>query len=247
LRAKRASTVFHSSPSVCPDPKMKVTDSDLDRWNSNPGKGLPALSPFELGWLEESRSKVGFTLPPQGTLHLASSQKFAPGPERGDKDIPQGEDYMKLRLAADKIQRVAWLRDLCPWEVMATFTFDRKALGWTRGVSSWSALKIYKGWMKRWLPKVTYYVVVEKNPSSDGHHLHALWCDCSDVFRKDYWRKWKERYGRNRIELVKSPEDSAGYASKYLCEWGSLMEQNVTTKWKHLARINGWTKKEAQC
>jgi len=162
--------------------------------------------------------------------------KLLPGPER--ILCEPGEDYMKNQLAVDKLQRAAWVRDLADWAVMATFTFR-----YERGVSCWSAMRIYVRTMQRRLPRVSYYVATEPNPSRDGHHIHALWADCGDVFRRDEWKHWFDRYGRNKIEPVHHPADAFGYASKYLCKAESLVEHKLAWKWR--ARLHGWTKEKS--
>lgn len=39
--------------------------------------------------------------------------------------------------------------------------------------------------------------------------------------RKQTWRSWFERYGRNRIEPVNNRDDVADYCAKYVCKEGA--------------------------
>lgn len=144
--------------------------------------------------------------------------------------MPLGEDAMKMQLAVDKLQRVEWIESLCPWQVMATFTFRWEA-------SLDSTRRCFEKFMARKIPQVSYFYSVEANPSRDGHHAHSLWGDCRGVFRKEVWADWFKRYGRARIELVRSKGQSAEYASKYLCK--AQCWWNVKLQWHRLPSLSG--------
>ena len=75
--------------------------------------------------------------------------------------------------------------------------------------------------MKREMRGVSYFYALEENPGRDGYHVHALWCDCKNKSRRDIWRKWFDRYGRNRIEPVNSRDDVADYCAKYVTKEGA--------------------------
>lgn len=121
---------------------------------------------------------------------------------------PKGEEHRKLQLALDKLQRVEWIQNLAPWSVMGTYTFEWEA-------SMASSIRIFKKFMHK-LPNVSYVYCVEPNPGRCGYHLHSLWADCENVDRSESWREWFLRYGRARIEPVRSATDVSDYASKYL-------------------------------
>jgi hypothetical protein len=142
----------------------------------------------------------------------------------------RGDEYRELQLALDKMQRVAWIQGLAPWQVMATFTFR-----WEAGI--YSAQRCYEKTMARRLPGVSYVEAIERNPSRDGYHVHAVWADCTGVSRKGEWENWFKRYGRARIEPVRSEHDVSGYASKYLCKDDSWF--NVKLQWHRLQSIRG--------
>jgi hypothetical protein len=75
--------------------------------------------------------------------------------------------------------------------------------------------------MRNEMRGVSYFYTLEQNPGRDGFHVHALWCDCKNRSRQHTWRIWFERYGRNRIEPVNSPDDVADYCAKYVCKEGA--------------------------
>jgi hypothetical protein len=108
-----------------------------------------------------------------------------------------------------KLVMAHWVDELAPWQVIAHHTFAWEA-------SIWSAQKSYERFMRKEVPGVSYFYALEENPSRDGHHVHALWADCEAVHRSAIWEHWKARYGRNRIEPVRSVEDVVSYCSKYV-------------------------------
>lgn len=136
---------------------------------------------------------------------------------------------MKLQLHLDKLQRVQWIQELAPWSVMATFTFR-----WQAGI--YSAQRCFEKTMRRRLPGVSYYEAIEANPGRDGYHVHSLWADCRTVYRKEEWSNWLKRYGRSRIEPVRSAADVSDYASKYLCKGDAWW--NVKLQWHRLCGIS---------
>jgi hypothetical protein len=114
-----------------------------------------------------------------------------------------------------KIQMACWVNNLAPWQIIAHHTFE-----WAASV--WSARKSFERFMTKEVHDVSYFYAVEQNPSRDGHHVHALWSDCVGVQRSEIWKRWFDRYGRNRIEPVRRVADVAAYCSKYVtknCGW----------------------------
>jgi hypothetical protein len=128
----------------------------------------------------------------------------------------------RFPLASEEQKREmsAWVNGLANWRVIAHHTFVWEA-------SIWSAQKSYEKFMKREVGDVSYFYAIEENPSRDGHHVHALWAECEAVQRSRVWERWKERYGRNRIEPVRSIADVAGYCSKYVTKRGAWWNVKV--------------------
>jgi hypothetical protein len=149
-----------------------------------------------------------------------------------------GEDYLKLQLALDKVQRVAWIESLVAptgWEVMCTFTFR-----WEASVDS--ARRCYERWIRKRLPQISWFYCIEPNPSREGCHVHALWADCLTVQRSAIWHELtgtKEhpgRWGYSRIEPVKSKADSSAYASKYLTKSDAWFDLKL--QWHRLQTLH---------
>lgn len=158
---------------------------------------------------------------------MAELTEFVSGDER--ILLPDTEGNREMQRQIDKLQRVAWIHSLANWEVMSTGTFRWSA-------SSDSARRIFERWMKRKLPRVSFFYALERNPSRDGYHVHSLWADCRGVFRKDAWQDWFNLYGRARIEPIRSAEDSESYASKYLCKEDGWW--NVVLQWHWKQRLH---------
>ncbi len=77
---------------------------------------------------------------------------------------------------------------------------------------------------KRWARPVW---VAGLEPHQDGViHMHAvvrLPPKLANASRREAWRRWFDRYGINRIEPPKSPEDVARYVVKYVTKGGELV------------------------
>jgi hypothetical protein len=113
-----------------------------------------------------------------------------------------------------------WVHSLAPWQVISHMTFQ-----WAASV--WSAQRCYEKFMRTELRGVSYFYAIEENPGRDGHHIHALWVDCLNRRRKDIWREWFDRYGRNRIEPVKNRDDVSDYCAKYVTKEGAWWNVNL--------------------
>lgn len=115
-----------------------------------------------------------------------------------------------------------WVERLADWRVIAHHTFVWEA-------SIWSAQKSFEKFMDREVRDVSYFYAIEENPGRDGHHVHALWADCEGVQRSRVWERWKGRYGRNRIEPVRSVGDVTSYCAKYVTKEGAWWNVRVAT------------------
>ena len=124
------------------------------------------------------------------------------------------EPNLRLKAAQLHVEMGDWVHSLAPWQVIAHMTFAWEA-------SVWSAQRCYEKFMKREMWGVSYFYALEQNPGRDGYHVHALWVDCKNKSRRDVWRTWFERYGRNRIEPVNSRDDVADYCAKYVTKEGA--------------------------
>jgi hypothetical protein len=127
--------------------------------------------------------------------------------------------YLNERM---KLEMSFWVSGLANWRVIAHHTFAWEA-------SIWAAQKSYEKFMAREVRDVSYFYAIEENPSRDGHHVHALWADCEGVHRSRIWERWKERYGRNRIEPVNSVNDVSDYCAKYVTKRGAWWDVKIVS------------------
>ncbi len=121
-----------------------------------------------------------------------------------------------------KLEMSCWVNALANWQVIAHHTFSWEA-------SIWSAQKSFEKFMAREVRDVSYFYAVEENPSRDGHHVHALWAECEGVHRSRIWERWKERFGRNRIEPVNSINDVSAYCAKYVTKKGAWWNVKIVS------------------
>lgn len=142
--------------------------------------------------------------------------------------LPPGCDQRQMDLG----QMSDWVNWLADWQVIAHLTFS-----WECSLDS--GRRVYERFMQRHLARVSYFYALEQNPSRDGFHVHALWADAGTVFRKEVWSQWFTRYGRARIEPVRSHDDVSSYVSKYVtkaCSWW-----NVRLQWWRQQKMHGRT------
>jgi hypothetical protein len=114
---------------------------------------------------------------------------------------------VKAGLLLDEM--AAWVNALKPWQCISHLTFEWEA-------SLDSTRRNFEKFMRKELPDVDYFYAIESNPSRAGHHVHALWHRPMEISRKVAWSEWFNRYGRARIEPVRSSEDVTGYCAKYI-------------------------------
>lgn len=124
----------------------------------------------------------------------------------------------------EKIQRLfaLWLEKFS-WNLWGTFTFR-----WSASVDS--AMRCFKDFWQKIHNCNGYFVACEWfSWMPQGVHLHAL-LDVEIPYVKELWRRWFDRYGRNRIEFLwNDTEGVRQYCSKYitkdLTEWDIWQKQ----------------------
>lgn len=119
------------------------------------------------------------------------------------------------------VEMANWVDGLAPWDCICHLTFR-----WE--VSLDAARRSYERFMRKQWPRVSYFYAEEQNPSRDGYHIHALWA-ARDIYRKEAWAGWFNRFGRARIEPVRSKEDVTCYCAKYVTKEGAWWNVNVQT------------------
>jgi hypothetical protein len=122
----------------------------------------------------------------------------------------------------DRLVMANFVEDLARWQVYFTGTFVFEC-------RQDSARRCYEKFMERGLPSVTYFYALELN--GHGWHVHALWSGTDQVFRRDVWAKWFDRYGINRILPIRQRASDgftvAKYCAKYLCKEGAWWNTNA--------------------
>lgn len=159
----------------------------------------------------------------------------------------------------ERLEAIRWASGLAPWCVAADMTFgsgrwrgkavhrrrkeqrDLLVCMRRRGFDPDDALDLYRRWMQRVLPHVTWFAGVEPNPDhsglNPGFHLHTMWAECDDVHRMTAARKWVEDNGICKIALMRSRIDAENYCTKHLIRRGSIFSYRIASSglW-HAAR-----------
>lgn len=165
--------------------------------------------------------------------------------------------------AGDVMQMAEWVGQLAEWQVIAHLTWkdwlDKD--GVPHGITVGGASRSFERFMRKELPRVSYFYAVEPNPSREGSHVHALWADCHDLQTQlkgtkryvrsmrggdgvtDAWQLWFNRFGRATIEPVRSQRDVTDYCGKHLVAASYTTKQavwwNVKLQWHRVRAVNG--------
>jgi hypothetical protein len=163
---------------------------------------------------------------------MMKSDRHVTAMEMGQESAPEGASQAKW----DGRQMADWVNWLAPWQVIAHLTWKDwlDDHGFPHGITVEGARKSFEKFMRRELPRLSYFYAIEPNPSREGSHVHALWADCGSVLTTrrrsgdlvravagpegavDVWQSWFNRYGRAKIELVRSHDDVTRYCAKHL-------------------------------
>lgn len=104
---------------------------------------------------------------------------------------------------------VDWVTGLADWEIFFTGTYRGE-------FSEEASRKSFEKWAEIEIPEYSYLYSIERNPSRHGHHVHAIFADCDGIHRKTVWKKWFDRYGRAKVEQIRSREEAVSYVSKHV-------------------------------
>ena len=152
----------------------------------------------------------------------------------------------------ERLEAVQWVSSMADWCVAADCTFgtgDWPGKRWgrrkdkrdgllvvrklRRGFDPDDALDLYRKFMRRQLPSVTWFAAVEPNPDhgaiNPGFHIHSMWAGCDDVHRNTAARKWVEENGVCRIGLIRSRADAEDYCTKHLVRRGSIFGYRIAS------------------
>ena len=124
---------------------------------------------------------------------------------------------------------VEWIEGLTRWSTKFDMTFS-----WN--CDEFRAPKLFENWMVKQLPSSTFLYSVERDPNQDkvmntkqglnqACHIHAItdtdWfiLKKQGITRKSKWENWFNRYGRCRIEPVKTIRGATEYAMKKIINY----------------------------
>jgi hypothetical protein len=121
---------------------------------------------------------------------------------------------------------VSWLDNLAPWEIFFTGTvrpnefFHRDGTEDKSYISVKSLQKGYEHFMRKNYPEISHVYVLEPHAGlATGFHVHAMFDAGHDIWWKDFWGKWKERFGRNETQPIRHKADVQSYVTKYVMKY----------------------------
>ena len=125
---------------------------------------------------------------------------------------------------------IDWLEGITRWTTKLDMTFS-----WN--CDEFRARKLFTRWMQKELPSSTFIFAIERDPNQDkvmntkqgfnqACHVHAIsdtdWdilLEKQGIRRRDKWQNWKNRYGLNRIDPVRTVSAATGYALKKILNY----------------------------
>ena len=122
---------------------------------------------------------------------------------------------------------VRWLDSLAPWEIFFTGTVRPKEIIHRDGtpdksfISLKSLQKGYESFMRKNYPAISHVYALEPFGGWSGHgfHVHAMFDAGHNIWWKDFWGKWFERFGRNDTTPIKHKADVESYVTKYVMKY----------------------------
>jgi hypothetical protein len=100
-----------------------------------------------------------------------------------------------------------WLLMIAKWDAFCTFTFELP-------VSVQAATRQFEKWEKHSWNRVPCFYAVEWHGQGHQAHVHALMA-LGLTRRKEVWKDWFNRFGRNRLVPISFVGGAAGYCAKY--------------------------------
>ena len=98
---------------------------------------------------------------------------------------------------------------LAPWQVFFTGTFQGN-------YTERQTQRAFEKFMLRNYRDVTYFYVVEHNPSREGHHVHAIMYSNEVLWRDSMNQAWFNRFGFAKVEKIRSKKDVTSYCTKHV-------------------------------
>ena len=137
-------------------------------------------------------------------------------------------------------QIAEFMDGLAPWQVFFTGTFKGS-------FTESQTQRAFEKFMQRNYSEITYFYVIEHNPSREGHHVHAVMYSGEPIWRDSLNQAWFGRFGYAKVEKINSRADVASYCSKhvnnYLTKGGGWWNYKINDSeiW-HAHRLKGLTK-----
>lgn len=113
-----------------------------------------------------------------------------------------------------------------------------------RGFDADDALWLFKSFMERVAPHVTWVCGAEENRDwggvNPGWHIHAMLAHCDDLLLKRLQRLWVEENGWAKVNFIRSKVGRTNYCTKHMVRRaGSLLDWQINNRglWEGLTNL----------
>lgn len=120
----------------------------------------------------------------------------------GTRTLPAEPDGSREEIAD-------FMHGLAPWQVFFTGTFKGE-------FTESQTQRAFEKFMQRNYSEITYFYVIEHNPSREGHHVHAVMYSGEPIWRDSLNSAWFSRFGFAKVEKINSRSDVERYCSKHV-------------------------------
>ena len=127
-------------------------------------------------------------------------------------DFPLQTRNLPPEPKGDREEISDFMNGLAPWQVFFTGTFKGS-------FSEQQTQRAFEKFMQRMYSEVTYFYVIEHNPSREGHHVHALMYSGEPIWRDSMNSAWFGRFGYAKVEKINSLEDVTRYCTKHVSNY----------------------------
>lgn len=100
-----------------------------------------------------------------------------------------------------------------------------------RGFDADDALDLFRKFMHRVAPSVSWFAAAEPNPDqlfcNEGYHLHAILAGCDDIYRKGLHDAWVGENGWCKVNPIRSLVEAENYCTKHLVRRGLIFGYEI--------------------
>jgi hypothetical protein len=100
-----------------------------------------------------------------------------------------------------------------------------------RGFDPDDSLDLYRKFMHRVAPSVSWFAAVERNPDhgfyNEGNHLHSMLAGADDIYRRSLHDAWVSENGWCKVNPIRSRVEAENYCTKHLVGRGLIFGYEI--------------------